>query len=103
MDQQPRQHHEDRRHGKSGVPTRIMCTQPLPLRMRDPAPRRAAGRVRRFAVSFVAVLGYYALGVGTFSVMAAGNVPGGGDVSQLISCAIENTSLIALAVALAAG
>lgn len=104
MDQQPlQQRDEDRRHGDGGAPTRIMRTQPMPLRMPAWAPPRAPGPVRRFAIRFLAVLGYYALGVCTFSVMAAGNVPGGGDVSQLIWRATENTGLIALAAALAAG
>ncbi len=108
MDQQRfQQRHEDRRHGKGGVPTRAVCTQPLPL----PLPqlnsagvsRPAPGPVRRFGVPFLAVLAYYGLGVCTFSVMAAGNVPGGGDVSQMVWSAVENTSLLALAAALAAG
>lgn len=104
MDQQPlQQRHEDRRHGKSGVPTRTMCTQPLPLLMPAWAPQPAPGPGRRFAIPFLAVLGYYALGVCTFAVMAAANTPGGGDVSQLIWYAAQNTSPIALAAALAAG
>ena len=103
MDQQPlQQRHEDRRHGKSGVPTRTMCTQPLPLTSVW-AQRPTPGPVRRFAIRFLTVLGYYALGVCTFSVMAAGNVPGGGDVPQVIWNAIQNTGLLALAAALAAG
>ena len=110
MDQQSfQQRPEDRRHGNGGVPTRAMCTQPLPLPLPLPllraarAPRPVPGPVRRFAIRFLTVLGYYALGVCTFSVMAAGNVPGGGDVPQVIWNAIQNTSLIALAAALAAG
>jgi len=106
MDQQPfQQRHEDRRHGKGGVPTRAMCTQPLPLPLPRSAgvARPAPGPWRRFAIPFLAVLGHYALGVCTFSVMAAANVPGGGDVPQMAWHAVENTSLIALAVALAAG
>jgi hypothetical protein len=102
MDQQSlQQRHEDRRHGNGGAPTRTMCTQPLPLLVPRWAPRPAPGPVRRFAIPFLAVLGYYALGVCTFSVMAAGNVPG--DVPRMIWHAAENTSLIALAAALAAG
>jgi hypothetical protein len=106
MDQQPFQRrHEDRRHGNGGVPTRTLCTQPLPLPLlvSARAPRPAPSLARRFAIPFFAVLGHYALGVCTFSVMAAGNVPGGGDVPRLIWYAVENTGLIALAVALAAG
>lgn len=82
-----------------------MCTQPLPLPQPTSvrAPRQTPGPVRRFAIPFLAVMGYYALGVCTFSVMAAANVPGGGDVPQVIWRAVENTSLIALAAALAAG
>ncbi|VTU39285.1 hypothetical protein H6CHR_05437 [Variovorax sp. PBL-H6] len=105
MDQQPlQQPHQHRRYGKGGVPTRTMCTQPLPLPllMSTRAPRPAPSLARRFAIPFFAVLGHYALGVCTFAVMAAGNVPGGGDVPQLIWHAVENTSVIALAVALAA-
>ena len=106
MDQKPfQQRHEDRRPGKGGAPTRAMCTQPLPLPLLSStrAQRPAPGRGRRFAIPFLAVLGHYALGVCTFSVMAAANVPGGGDVSQLIWSAAENTGPIALAIALAAG
>ncbi|MGK6308219.1 hypothetical protein [Variovorax sp. DT-64] len=103
MDQHPlQQRNEHRRHGEGGVSTRTMCTQPLPLLVPDQAPRPAPGPVRRFATPFLAVLGHYAVGVCTFSVMAAANVPGG-DVSQLIWSAAENTGPIALAVALAAG
>jgi hypothetical protein len=105
MDQQPQQqqHNEHRRHGEGGVPTRTTCTQPLPLVVPDQAPRQSPGPVKRFAAPFLAVLGHYAVGVCTFSVMAAANVPGGGDVSQLIWSAAENTGPIALAIALAAG
>ncbi|WP_162583291.1 hypothetical protein [Variovorax sp. PBS-H4] len=66
-------------------------------------PRRAIGPVRRFATPFLAVLAYYALGVCTFSVMAASNIPGGGNVAQLIWQAVDHTSLLAVAAALAAG
>jgi hypothetical protein len=105
MDQQPSQQRQDRRHGNGGAPTRTMCTQPLPLpQLRSArAPRPAPGPGRRFAIAFLTVLGHYALGVCTFSVMAAANVPGGGDVPQMVWHAVENTSLIAVAVALAAG
>ena len=103
MDQQPlQQSHHDRRHGDGGVPTRTMRTQPLPL-LPAAAWRPARNRLMRFAVPFLAVLGYYALGVGVFAVMAAGNVPGGGDVPQLAWYATETTSPVALAIALAAG
>jgi hypothetical protein len=103
MDQQPlQQSYPDRRHGDGGVPTRSMRTQPLAL-VPAAAWRPARSRLTRFAVPFLAVLGYYALGVATFAVMAAGNVPGGGDVPQLAWYATEITSPIALAIALAAG
>ena len=76
-------------------------TQPLPLL--TPADRVRL-RVKRFsALPFLAVLGYYALGLCTFGVMAAANVPGGGDVPLMVWHAAENTSPIALVAALAAG
>ena len=103
MDQQPlQQSYPDRRHGDGGVPTCTMRTQPLPL-MSAAARVPARSRLTRFAVPFLAVFAYYALGVCTFAVMAAGNVPGGGDVRQLAWYATEITSPIALAIALAAG
>ena len=78
-----------------------MRTQPLPLL--TPADRVRV-RVKRFAaLPFLAVLGHYALGLCTFGVMAAGNVPGGGDVPLMVWHAAENTGPIALVVALAAG
>jgi len=103
MDQQPlQQNYQDRRLGDGGVSIRTMRTQPLPLMPAAPW-YPARNRLMRFAVPFLAVLGYYALGVGVFAVMAAGNVPGGGDVPQLAWYATETTSPIALAIALAAG
>ncbi|OUM03822.1 hypothetical protein [Variovorax sp. JS1663] len=76
-----------------------MRTQPLPL-----AYPAAPHRTKRFAaLPFLTVLGYYALGVCTFSIMAAGNVPGGGDVSWMAWHAIETTGPVALVLALAAG
>jgi hypothetical protein len=102
MDQQPQQSFPDRRHGDGGIPTCTMRTQPMPLA--SAARRRPArSRLTRFAVPFLAVFAYYALGVCTFAVMAAGSVPGGGDVPQLAWYATQVTSPIALAVALAAG
>jgi hypothetical protein len=78
-----------------------MRTQPLPLLTPHD---RLRVRVKRFAaLPFLAVLGYYALGLCTFGVMAAGNVPGGGDVPLMVWQAAENTGPIALVVALAAG
>ena len=65
--------------------------------------REALAPLRGFAVPFLTVLGYYAVGIFTFSVMAAANVPGGGDVAELAWQAIKNTNLLALAAALAAG
>ena len=67
------------------------------------AERKARGPVMGFAVPFLAVLGYYAIGICTFALMAASSVPGGGDVSQLAWSAAESTSPLALAAALAAG
>lgn len=97
----PRSMHE-RHRSEAGDPTSGMRTQPLPLTLG--APRHAPdGPFLRFALPFLAVLGYYALGICTFAVMAAGNVPGGGDVPQLAWYATETTSPIALAIALAAG
>ncbi|MBT2321821.1 hypothetical protein J7E62_05535 [Variovorax paradoxus] len=76
-------------------------TEPLPLipyEMRR-EPRRG---IMRFAVPFLAVMGYYAIGVCTFSVMAAASAPGGGELGQFLWSAGESTSPLALAAALAA-
>jgi hypothetical protein len=65
--------------------------------------RTARGPMRGFAVPFLAVMGHYALGICTFAVMAAASVPGGGSVTEIAWHAIQGTSLLALAAALAAG
>lgn len=77
-----------------------MRTQPLPLAY-PAAPRRT----RRFASRpFLAVLGYYAVGVGTFAVMAtASHPPGGGELHWMAWRAVEITGPVALLLALAAG
>jgi hypothetical protein len=59
--------------------------------------------MRGFARPFLAVIGCYALGLATFSIMAASGVPGGGDPSDFARYAAERTSLIALLAAVAAG
>lgn len=69
----------------------------------QPLRHEARAPLRTFAVPFLTVLGCYALGVFTFSVMAAANVPGGGDVAEVAWQALKTTNLFALAAALAAG
>ena len=69
----------------------------------EPLRRQARSPMMNFALPFLAVLGYYALGTCTFSVMAAANVPGGGNVTAIAWSAFQNTNLLALAAALAAG
>jgi len=90
-------------HQRPGKPTSDMRTQPLPLAHPAASRRRERSRMKRFAIPFLTVIGYYAIGIFTFSVMAAANVPGGGSVLQFAWQAVESTSLIALVVALAAG
>jgi hypothetical protein len=101
-DQPLQQSLRDRREG-TGVSPGLMLTEPLPLVLPGARRRPPRSGMRRFAVPFLAVMGHYAVGVFTFSVMAAANVPGGGSVAALLWCAVENTSPLALAAALAAG
>jgi hypothetical protein len=68
-----------------------------------PDTRRAARiPTKRFAGPFLAVMGYYAIAVGTFAAMAATSVPDG-DAPFYVRCAIEATGVPALLGAFAAG
>lgn len=68
-----------------------------------PETRRVARiTTKRFAGPFLAVMGYYAIAVGTFAVMAASSGPDG-DVPSYVRCAMENTGPLALLAAFAAG
>jgi len=94
-------HFEMRERPAKGTAAKQHAEVPLPSLAA--AQRKARGPVMGFAVPFLAVMGYYALGICTFALMAASSVPGGGEVSQLAWCATESTSPLALAAALAAG
>ena len=64
--------------------------------MRDAATRFAA-------LPCLAVLGHYAIGICTFSIMAAADLPDGDGLALLAWDALRNTGAAALAAALAAG
>ncbi|MBT2300729.1 hypothetical protein J7E70_09660 [Variovorax paradoxus] len=94
-------HFEMRERSAKGTAAKQYAEVPLPSLAA--VQRKARGPVMGFAVPFLAVMGYYAIGICTFALMAASSVPGGGEVSQLAWCAAESTSPLALAAALAAG
>ncbi|WP_077003238.1 hypothetical protein [Variovorax sp. KK3] len=89
----------DHRPSEGSEPARAaMRTEPLPL-----TPYGLRRRAKRFATRpFLGVLGYYALGMGSFAAMAAVNLPGSA-VSVMVWQAAMVTAPVALAMALAAG
>jgi hypothetical protein len=74
-----------------------------PLKKPAESVSKRRGRLRKFAVPFFAVLGYYIVGVATFAIMASSNAPSGADLLFFLGFAAERTGPFALIAAVAAG
>ncbi|WP_162569220.1 hypothetical protein [Variovorax sp. SRS16] len=78
----------------------VNAGSPLQNELKDAASRTMRGPLKIFSAPFLTVCAYYAIGVGSFSVMAAENAP---DIGLFVCYAIDHTGFFAVAAASIAG